>query len=126
MAKQIFSFVRGFRFVTVVFRNEDGTVGEEKHSKEKTDKEILAFYVGETPEKQPETDQSPQKEESSTIETVAHVVTAKDAKTDTAKLKAQYIAELAKAGIDMKYERNFEKVKSAYDKMKQAEKKGGK
>lgn len=123
MAKQILSFVRGFRFVTVVFRNEDGTVGEEKHSKEKTDKEILVLYTGETPEKQPETAQSPQKEESSSIETVAPVVTARDAKSDTAKLKAQYIAELAKAGIDMKYERNFEKVKAAYEKMK---KKGGK
>lgn len=123
MAKQILSFVRGFRFVTVVFRNEDSTVGEEKHSKDKTDKEILALYTGETSEKQSETAQSPLKEESSSIETVAPVVTARDAKSDTAKLKAQYIAELAKAGIDMKYERSFEKVKAAYDKIK---KKGGK
>lgn len=126
MAKQILSFVRGFRFVTVVFRNEDGTVGEEKHSKEKTDKEILAFYVGETPEKQPETVKPAQKEPQGSADKDQAVTVARDAKADAAKLKAQYIAELAKAGIDMKYERNFEKVKAAYDKMKQAEKKGGK
>ncbi|MBO5681822.1 MAG: hypothetical protein J6T08_08940 [Lentisphaeria bacterium] len=124
---KIIRWLRSNETVQAGVKNDAGEISTLYFPAKMSDAEIMQrIGIVEPVKKAPETVKPAQKEPQGSADKDQAVTVARDAKADAAKLKAQYIAELAKAGIDMKYERNFEKVKAAYHKMKQEEKKGGK